>query len=912
MAKRGIQGAVLRGLGARDYEVTVTATELLAPRFLRVHFTTPTLLDEIEIAPTSWLRFWFPDPDDGDIEYQRGYTISTADPEAGTFTADFVLHDPAGPASLWALTAEPGMTLTVTPLGSTKFELPEQLPEGYLLVGDSASMPGISQILATIPAEVPVELYLEEHHPDDRLIPLHSHPRLTVHWVHRDSPESMAEAIEARDWSNWSSWAAHESGSLKRLRTRLRDDFGFPKSESYQIAYWIEGRAMGKKREAVSVADLMPQVEQVEQAAAAEMTTTTALSEAGADEAAVADVALSGGVAAEAAVAAPTEAAPEPATPAKRGTWRANAAGTLLAPLKPIFIVAGVVQGIVTVLQLAPYFLLVELARLLISGAEAQRLWTLGIWAAALMAAGALLASALLLWLHAVDARFERDLRARLLGKLGRLPLGWFEHRTAGQVKQLVQDDTLALHYLVTHAVPDAVAAVVAPIAVLGYLFVVDWRVALVLFVPVLVYIVSVYIMIMQSGEKTSQASKWVERMNSEAGGYLEGQPVIRIFGGSAASTFKARLSEYIAFLNDWQRPFIAQKTIMDLATRPGTFVLIIVLMGTALVTGGSMQPVNLLPFLLLGTTFGGRLIGIGFGLSGLRSGLLAARRLQVALDEPELETAPGVKLPAARSSEQGRQANTGRVCFDRVMFEYRAGVPVLHDISLTLEPGTITALVGPSGSGKSTLASLLARFYDVSAGSITIEGRDLRSMQPDELYRLVSFVFQDSQLVQGTVAENIALARPDASREEIIRVATAAQIHDRIERMPNGYDTLVGASATLSGGEKQRLTIARALLADTPVVVLDEATAFADPESEYLVQQALSRLTRGRTVLVIAHRLHTITEADQIAVLSKGQIAEMGNHETLLSRGGVYEALWRAGQSSPTTEPAANPEAAR
>ena len=899
MAKRGIQGAVLRGLGARDYEVTVTATELLAPRFLRVHFTTPTLLDEIEIAPTSWLRFWFPDPDDGDIEYQRGYTISTADPEAGTFTADFVLHDPAGPASLWALTAEPGMTLTVTPLGSTKFELPEQLPEGYLLVGDSASMPGISQILATIPAEVPVELYLEEHHPDDRLIPLHSHPRLSVHWVHRDSPESMAEAIEARDWSNWSSWAAHESGSLKRLRTRLRDDFGFPKSESYQIAYWIEGRAMGKKREAVSVADLMSQIEQ---AATAETTAAAVASETAVPEA----------TATEATVAAPSEAAQEPAAPAQRGTWRANAAGTLLAPLKPIFIVAGVVQGIVTVLQLAPYFLLVELARLLISGAEAQRLWTLGIWAAALMAAGALLASALLLWLHAVDARFERDLRARLLGKLGRLPLGWFEHRTAGQVKQLVQDDTLALHYLVTHAVPDAVAAVVAPIAVLGYLFVVDWRVALVLFVPVLVYIVSMYIMIMQSGEKTSQASKWAERMNSEAGGYLEGQPVIRIFGGSAASTFRARLSEYIAFLNDWQRPFIAQKTIMDLATRPGTFVLIIVLMGTALVTGGSMQPVNLLPFLLLGTTFGGRLIGIGFGLSGLRSGLLAARRLQVALDEPELETASGTTAPAAQESEQGRPADTGRVCFDRVMFEYRAGVPVLRDISLTLEPGTITALVGPSGSGKSTLASLLARFYDVSAGSITIAGRDLRSMQPDELYRLVSFVFQDSQLVQGTVAENIALAQPEASREEIIRVAKAAQIHDRIERMPSGYDTLIGASAALSGGEKQRLTIARALLADTPVVVLDEATAFADPESEYLVQQALSRLTMGRTVLVIAHRLHTITEADQIVVLSKGSIAEVGGHEALLSRGGVYAALWRAGQSSPTTEPAANPEAAR
>ena len=281
--------------------------------------------------------------------------------------------------------------------------------------------------------------------------------------------------------------------------------------------------------------------------------------------------------------------------------------------MKPVFITAGTIQALVTLIELVPFVLLIELSRRLITGGEeASTLWTLGIWAVV------------------------------LLGKLARLPLGWFDARGSTRVKQLVQDDTLALHYLVTHAVCDVVAAVVAPIAVLVYLFAVDWRLALLMFVPVLVYVFTMYLMILRSYDATPKALKWAERMHAEAGAYLDAQPVVRVFGGAKASKFHARLGEHIEFIEGWQRPFSGLKTFMDISTRPTTFLLIICVFGTWFVAGGSMDPLALLPFLLLGTTFGSRLLGIGYGLSGLRDGLLAAKRVQVVLEERELETAVG------------------------------------------------------------------------------------------------------------------------------------------------------------------------------------------------------------------------------------------------------------------------------
>lgn len=863
MAKRGFNGAIMSAFGLRDHEALVTDVERLAPKFVRVRMHSPSVFADAEIGPTAWLRFWFPDPADPEVEHQRGYTITEADPESGNFAVDFVLHEPAGPASAWAESVTPGTRVEVASLGSSVFTVPDELPAGYLLIGDSASIPAINGILDVLPADLPVELYLEEHEPSDRLIPLGQHPRLGLHWVPRRGDSSLAQSLESRDWSDWFVWTAPESGTLKHLRARLKDEFGFPKSVITARAYWYDGRAFGSMRGGKKKDE-----------------------DAGPTSA---DDASAGAASAE-----PVDASPTSAKPAPKGSWKADAGRRLIAPLKATLWIAGIAQGILTLVELAPYVLLVELSRQLLTGAEPSRLWTTGIWTIVLMGAGVAASAALMFWLHLVDARFARDLRQRLLGKLARLPLGWFVDRGSGRIRQIVTDDTLSLHYLVTHAVPDAVQAVLAPIAVLVYLFVVDWRIALILLVPVLVYVVTMYIMLVQSGTKPRQALTWKETMNVEAGSYLVGQPVVRTFGGAADSRFRNRLDEYIRFLSDWQRPFTSSKTVMDLANRPGTYLLLIIAFGTLLIAADAMDAIDLLPFLFLGTTFGSRLLGIGYGLQGLSTGMLAARRIQNVLDDDELTVRDStVRKPGAASS--GDVVEPGLVEFDRVGFAYRPGVPVIDDVSATLRPGTVTALVGPSGSGKSTLAALLARFHDVGAGAVRIGGTDIRELDVDELYTRLGFVFQDTQLVHDTVAANISLAVPDAGREQIIDAARQAQIHDRITALPDGYDTVLGPDAALSGGERQRLSIARAILADTPVLVLDEATAFADPESEHLVQQALGRLAAGRTVLVIAHRLHTITEADRVLVLDGGQIVETGTHAELLRSGGRYRRLWDA-----------------
>ncbi|MFC9661291.1 ABC transporter ATP-binding protein [Nocardia sp. NPDC127606] len=564
----------------------------------------------------------------------------------------------------------------------------------------------------------------------------------------------------------------------------------------------------------------------------------------------------------------------------------------ILAPVSGMLTVASLIVALASVCSVVPFLLIVAACReLLNSPVDTDRVWWLFGAAVIVLVVRALLQVVALSWSHAVDAGYQLTLRRLLAAKLTRVPLGWFGERSSGEVKGYLRDDVDALHFLVAHARLDFIGALVVPLVTLGYLFTVDWRLTLVLMIPLIAYMILFSKIMDRDGrDRLAVYTRWERRLSAATVEFVDGIQVVRAFGqaGKAHREFQDAVEGQVQAAHRMKTPIIRVQAASDIVVMPVFVMLVVVLGGLAGVGLGWVDPLDLLPFLLVGLGIGSSLLGLGYGSQALRAGGAAALRLHELLQTPELEIA---ETPAG--------AQTGIVRFEGVEFAYRTGHDVLRGIDLELTPGTITALVGPSGSGKSTLAKLLPRFYDVGAGRITIDGRDIREFTSEELYRTVGFVFQDVRLIRGTVRENLLLARPDADTEAIERATRAAQIHDRILALPRGYDSEIGVDATLSGGEAQRLSIARALLADTPVLVLDEATAFADPESEAAVQDALAALIAGRTVLVIAHRLHTITGVDRILVLDNGTLVEQGTHAELRAAGGLYQRLWEINEAA-------------
>ncbi|MGW0635346.1 ABC transporter ATP-binding protein [Nocardia salmonicida] len=564
----------------------------------------------------------------------------------------------------------------------------------------------------------------------------------------------------------------------------------------------------------------------------------------------------------------------------------------ILAPVSGMLTVASLIVALASVCSVVPFILIVAACReLLNSPVDTDRVWSLFGAAVLVLVVRAFLQVVALSWSHAVDAGYQLTLRRLLAAKLTRVPLGWFGERSSGEVKGYLRDDVDALHFLVAHARLDFIGALVVPLVTLGYLFTVDWRLTLVLMIPLIAYFVLFgKIMDRDGRDRVAVYTRWERRLTAATIEFVDGIQVVRAFGqaGKAHKEFQDAVEGQVQAAHRMKMPIIRVQAASDIVVMPVFVMLVVVLGGLAGVGLGWVDPLDLLPFLLVGLGIGSSLLGLGYGSQALRAGGAAALRLHELLQTPELEIA---ETPAG--------VQTGVVRFEGVEFAYRTGHDVLRGVDLELTPGTITALVGPSGSGKSTLAKLLPRFYDVGAGRITIDGRDIREFTSEELYRTVGFVFQDVRLIRGSIRENLLLARPGAHDEAIERATRAAQIHDRILALPRGYDSEIGVDATLSGGEAQRLSIARALLADTPVLVLDEATAFADPESEAAVQDALAALVAGRTVLVIAHRLHTITGADRILVLDNGALVEQGTHEQLRAAGGLYQRLWEINEAA-------------
>lgn len=580
-------------------------------------------------------------------------------------------------------------------------------------------------------------------------------------------------------------------------------------------------------------------------------------------------------------------------------TTAPSARSRLLQPVRGTLVGAGILQGLASLCSIIPFLVVVEIARELLTEApDGDRVWLLVGVTLGLLGARLTLASIAMLWTHVVDAAYTTELRRTVATRLSRVPLGWFTERNSGEIKKSLQDDIGALHYLVAHSVLDLIAAITVPIVSLAYLFFVDWRLALVVMLPLVGYVFALSIMMRGNTESMATYTEWGTRINTTAIEFIDGARVVRTFGqaGKAHARYEDAVTQLSHFFAAWVKPLTRIEAWSSTLLHPAFVMGFTLVAGLAFVQWGWIMPLTILPFLLLGLTLGAPVQALGHGAQGLREATNAADRIVTILDEPALETlSPAVTtMPVV--------AGGRRVEFEKVSFSYRDDHLVLDDVSATLEPGTITALVGASGSGKSSLARLVPRFADPTAGRVLLDGVDLRSIDAAELYRQVGFVFQEVRLLRVSVRDNIALARPGASDDEVERVAKAARIHDRILELPRGYDSVVGEDAVLSGGEAQRLSIARALLADAPVLVLDEATAFADPESESAIQDALATLVAGRTVLVIAHRLHTIVGVDRILVLDAGRLVETGTHRELLEANGQYATLWRLGELAHAT----------
>ncbi|MGC4152964.1 MAG: ABC transporter ATP-binding protein [Propionicimonas sp.] len=545
--------------------------------------------------------------------------------------------------------------------------------------------------------------------------------------------------------------------------------------------------------------------------------------------------------------------------------------------------VLGAASGVV------PFIAIVELARTLLPAIEgapvdAGRVW--GIVAVATVALfvsfGAAFASGAVG--HFADAELQRSLRHRIVRHLQRLPLGWFDRRSSGSVRKLVENDVVALHQLVAHSIQDVLTAITVPVICLVYLFVVEWRMALAALVPLVLVLLAYPFMMRGAGEKYRQYDAATQALSGATVEFVQGIAVVKRFGqvGRSHRRYREATKEYVRFVGEWTRETAIVFTIVELIASPIVVLAWLLTAAVWLVANGGASPIDVLPGLLLGLGLTAPLMKLGASGQFLRNATKAQQSLAAFF------ALPPVPSPARPETPRGRH-----LAVADASFSYDGEHRVLEEISAACAPGTVTALVGASGSGKSTLAKLVPRFYDVDAGVVEIGGADVRQVAAGELYRQVGFVFQDVQLLRASLRDNIRLTRPDATDAEVEAAARAAQIHGRILRFERGYDAVIGEDANLSGGEAQRVTIARALLADAPILVLDEATAFADPDSEAAIQRALSTLAADRTVLVIAHRLHTIVGADQILVLDGGRIVERGTHAELVAAAGGFAEMW-------------------
>lgn len=486
---------------------------------------------------------------------------------------------------------------------------------------------------------------------------------------------------------------------------------------------------------------------------------------------------------------------------------------------------------------------------------------------------------------HKATFSILKNIRAKVLAKLPSMPLGTIADTSSGTIKQIIVDQVESMETPLAHLLPEMTSNMLVPVCILIYLFALDFRMALLSLVSIPIGLSFMILVMKDYGEKYEGSVKTSQAMNSTIVEYIGGIEVIKAFnqGRNSYAKFREQVTANAAYYYHWMKscqfPMSLSKAILP------TTLITILPAGWLLYNSGSLSMENFITATILSLGITGPLIAaMNFADSLAKVGTIVGSVDEILNGEEQQHSREPVKL------------DHWDISVEHVSFGYHEGNEVLHNVDLKIPAGTMTAFVGPSGSGKSTIAKLIAGFWDVKEGSIAMGGHDLKNIPLSQLYDQVAFVSQDNYLFDETIRENIRMGRSGASDKDVEEAAKASGCDAFIRNLEKGYDTVVGGGgAHLSGGERQRIAIARAMLKNAPIVILDEATAYIDPENEAVIQRAVAKLVQGKTVLVIAHRLSTITDADQIVVVNGGRIEAKGTHEELLRKSPLYLSMWQA-----------------
>ena len=549
--------------------------------------------------------------------------------------------------------------------------------------------------------------------------------------------------------------------------------------------------------------------------------------------------------------------------------------------------VGRILAALSALMALVPFYDIWRIIRIAVMGEDPAGIVPIA-WTAVAWTVGSLLVYiAALFCTHIAAFRVQASIRSTLMRRILTLPLGVFDEDGTGKIRRTVSDSTAATETFIAHNLPDKAVAAATPIGLAALLLIFDWRIGLICVIPAIIgfaFMMSMMGKGMQ--EKMAEYQNALDTMSSEATEYVRGIPVVKVFGQSVHSfrRFKTAIDGYGKWATDYTL-MLRPKMAAFMTCINAVFAFIV--LAAYLFAGNGVTNeliLNIMYYIIVTPLFTVTLTKIAY--SGEQEMVVkdALKRIDTILDISPLSASQKDEVPTDNSVELAN-----------VSYRYKdAASDAVHDLNIRINAGEHVAFVGPSGGGKTTTAELIARFFDVTEGSIKIGGADIRNIPQEKLMQQVSFVFQDSRLLKASILENVRLSRPDATEAEVLAALEQAQCGDIIEKLPDGVNTVIGTKGTyLSGGEQQRISIARAILKNAPVIILDEATAFADPDNETKVQAAFEVLAKGKTLIMIAHRLSTVKNADCIYVLENGSVSESGSHAELMAKGGTYAQMY-------------------